>query len=70
MARLRTAAEVIDALGGTYAVGRLVKRDPSHVSRWRKRDSFPPQVFLQALERRGHSAPPILWGQVALEGLT
>ncbi len=59
-----TTSEVIDALGGTAKVARLMKRRPQAVSNWRDRPAFPPETFLAfrtALETIGHAAPPKLW---------
>ncbi len=59
--------EVIDALGGTSAVGRLLSRRPQAVHNWRgrMRGKFPPETFLilmEELRRNGYSAPSALWG--------
>lgn len=56
---------VIDALGGTFEVARLVGRKPQAVSNWRGRASMPPEFFVvmsDALRARDLRAPPALWG--------
>lgn len=64
MARtLTTPDEVIDTLGGTGAVARLLGVDDRVVSNWRGR-GLPPETYLvltQALRSRRRSAPPGLW---------
>jgi hypothetical protein len=62
---LTTADEVIDALGGTFAVTRLLELS-SHkaVSNWRTR-GLPARTFLrlsEELDTRGFEASPTLWG--------
>jgi hypothetical protein len=70
MADLRTTSQVIDALGGTCAVGRLVGRQPPAVTNWRER-GFPPETFLifqHLLAERGLRAPAALWKMVEPRG--
>lgn len=66
MAReLRTASEVIDALGGTAETARLTGKKDQHVSNWRAYGLLPSSTFLilQAeLRDRDLSAPPSIWG--------
>lgn len=62
---LTSADEVIDALGGTFAVTRLLELN-SHkaVSNWRTR-GLPARTFLRLtaeLANRGLKASPSLWG--------
>lgn len=64
---LTTTDEVIDALGGTIAVARLVGRRAQAVSNWRGRvrGKFPPETYVlltEALKRQGQAAPMTLWG--------
>lgn len=57
---------VFDALGGLKAVAELTGRDVEAVRHWPKKGKFPAQTYLamlRALARRGHTAPPSLWGQ-------
>lgn len=64
---LKTADQVIDALGGTFAVARLCSVVPSAVSNWRKNDRIAGGKYLimmKALERQNLSARDALWGQV------
>lgn len=66
-APLETVDAVIDALGGTAAVARLVGRPAQAVSNWRKRGSMPAETFLvfdDALRARDLEAPSSLWGMV------
>ena len=63
--KLSTAAEVIDALGGTVATSRLAGRKAQHVTNWRAAGKLPANTFLvlsAALKERGKEAPPSLWG--------
>jgi hypothetical protein len=69
MAKLKTAVEIIDLLGGTRAVARLTQRSEQQVSRWKSSGRFPALTYLVmtgALADRGHWASPSLWGQVAV----
>lgn len=62
---ISTANEVIDALGGTTAVAKMLKRKPQQVTNWRSDGRFPPSTFLAltgALEGIGKAAPTVLWG--------
>jgi hypothetical protein len=70
MARLNTAIKIIAVLGGTAEVARISQRTMAEVSRWKRWNRFPPQTYLcltQALEAKGHVAPPALWGQYEFE---
>jgi hypothetical protein len=60
---LQTTNEVIDALGGTSKVARLLGRPMNDVSNWRSTGKFPPKTFLaiRALLAPGYTAPPPLW---------
>jgi hypothetical protein len=63
---LNTATEVIDQLGGTTKTAALTGRKPQHVTNWRRSGRLPPNTFLTmttALQDKGLSAPPSLWGQ-------
>lgn len=65
MRELATVAEVIDALGGPTATGRLVGRSPQSVVNWRASGKLPADTFLilQAeLRDREILAPPSIWG--------
>lgn len=62
---LKTAGEVIDALGGTQATANLTGRKAQHVTNWRASGRLPASTFLvlsKELEERGKSAPPSVWG--------
>jgi hypothetical protein len=60
--------DVLDALGGPSAVGRLTGNPPSAVCGWRRaRNRFPPKYYFlmkSALEDKGYYAPLDLWGFV------
>lgn len=60
-----TADAVIDELGGTYAVARLLGYDPRRVSNWRVRglpaDTF--DALNKALKVKRIEAAPSLWRQ-------
>lgn len=61
---LRTADEVVEALGGTGAVARMTRRVDSAVSNWRKAGRFPSRLYLvfsRELEQRGIRARRDLW---------
>lgn len=67
MKQLLTTDDVIGALGGPTATGRLVSRSAQAVNHWRVKNlgKFPAWTFmvLQAeLKRKGFSAPLTLWG--------
>lgn len=62
-----TTGEVIDALGGTAAVARLLGRSMTVVSNWKAGGCFPSNtyvVFQTALARIGLRAPDSLWRMV------
>lgn len=64
MNELRTADEVIEALGGTKAVADLLGRTDPAVSNWRKAGQFPAHTYILIkgkLEGIGCSAPDSLW---------
>ena len=64
---LETAAEVINALGGTAAVRQLTgAKTSSVVSNWKTFGRFPADTFdamTAALAERKQCAPPSLWRQ-------
>lgn len=67
MTKLLTTDDVIRALGGTSALGRIVGRTPQSVNHWRgsERGKFPPWTILiiqSALKEKGLTAPASLWG--------
>ena len=66
--KLETTGEVLEALGGFYAVAALTKqREWKNVEGWRRLKTFPARYYVVmtwALKRKGFSAPPSLWGQV------
>jgi hypothetical protein len=62
---IKTATDVIDRLGGTVAVAKLMGTDPRAVSNWRVR-GLPPETFHAMdglLRAKGLHAPPALWRQ-------
>lgn len=64
---LQSAAEVIDALGGTAAVATLIGTTYRAAANWKSFDAFPPKTFLAlttALQAKGYAAPASLWGMV------
>jgi hypothetical protein len=67
MRELSTTSEVIDELGGTTAVARLLGMSLSRVSNWRAFEHFPPDTFVAlqaALAERDATAPASLWRQM------
>lgn len=69
MEQLRSASDVIDALGGTLKVQALTGRKYAQsVSNWRKSDRLPPDTFVvmsEELEKAGKAAPLSLWNMAA-----
>jgi hypothetical protein len=62
---LKTAEDVIAALGGATATARLTGRKPQHVWNWKNTGRLPADTFLivsEELKSSGKSAPPALWG--------
>jgi hypothetical protein len=63
--QIQTPGDVIDRLGGTVAVAKLMGTDPRAVSNWRVR-GLPPETFHAMdglLRAKGLHAPPSLWRQ-------
>ncbi len=61
---LSTASEIIKALGGPTAAGRIVGRSPQSANNWRIANRFPSNTFpilTRALAERGYTAPSSLW---------
>lgn len=59
-----TVDEVIDALGGTRAVARLLLGKEAAVSNWRAAGHFPSNTYLaiqRELAKIGATAPDFLW---------
>lgn len=67
MKTLRTAQEVVDALGGLPAVCKLLGVNTKQAWNWTGRaDAFPANTYhamITALRRRKLTAPPQLWNQ-------
>jgi hypothetical protein len=66
MDQLSTTIAVIEALGGTSAVAALTGRTYPAAFNWRSAETFPSNTYVKmtnALEDKGMSAPPSLWGQ-------
>lgn len=69
MRTLHTSGEVIDALGGTAKVARLLGRRMTVVSNWRASGGFPANTYLafqDALGRIHAEAPAQLWSMAVL----
>lgn len=65
-ATLTTAAQVIDALGGTGVVAKVFGLSSTSVSNWKSRNRLPPtmrRAMADMLEQIGLTAPPSLWRQ-------
>jgi hypothetical protein len=63
---LTTTRDVLKALGGVKAVMELTKTKRSRAANWVYKDTFPQRFHFfmtRELEKRGHTAPPELWGQ-------
>ena len=64
---LNSIDEVLDALGGLTAAGRLVNKTAQHVHNWRIAGQFPAKtylVFSEELKARGKKAPLRLFGMI------
>lgn len=64
MTELRTAAEVMDALGGDRSVGDITGRSRKATNNWRHFGRFPSDTYVVmqgALKKIGHTAPASLW---------
>jgi len=64
---LKTAAEVMAALGGPTGVSRLTGAQYKNAWAWQRVPIFPARYFLvmtRALRKKRFRAPPSLWGQV------
>ena len=69
MRQLRTARDIIDRLGGIYAVAELTEAQPKAVWNWQRFDYFPSDRFVvmtRALKRRRCTASPTMWRQKGL----
>lgn len=67
---LQTASEVVDALGGPAATGRLTGRTPQAACNWKATGKLPAELYLlinKALEREGKRAPAALFGMARIE---
>lgn len=63
--QIQTIDEVIAVLGGIAAVARLTNRSQPNVHNWRYAGRFSARVYkvmIDALEQRGLTASPALWG--------
>lgn len=71
MSHLRTAAQVVAALGGTAAVCKLTGATRKAVWHWvGAAEKFPANQYVvmqRALKRRGASAPDWLWSMKNVE---
>lgn len=67
MKELTSVDDIIDTLGGTFAVARIAALGitPQGVSNWRKRGRLPAEKYLvmtAELRRRGYTAPAAIFG--------
>jgi len=63
--KLGTAAEVVDAVGGTFKAAEIAECKPPAISNAIARGRLPSPTFLifdAELAERGFRAPPELWG--------
>ncbi len=66
MRYLRTAQQVVDALGGDAAVRKMCEASDKVVWHWTGTGMFPANRYdkmIRALRRRGCTAPAWLWNQ-------
>jgi hypothetical protein len=64
MKTLSSARDIIDRLGGIYAVAELTDAQPKAVWNWQRFDTFPANTFVvmtRALGRRRCKAPATFW---------
>lgn len=64
MTEYLTTNEVIDALGGTGSVARVMNVRAQVVTNWRAMEKFPAHTYLAikaALREKGKTAPDNLW---------
>ncbi len=64
---LSTASEIIDALDGPTATGRLVGRSAQSAVNWRAANRLPADTYLilqTELRERGFEAPASLWNML------
>ena len=70
--KLRTLPDVINALGGIQAVAELTGQTYSNAANWNSwRPTFPPStyvVMMNALIKRGFTAPYSLWRMIPPHG--
>jgi hypothetical protein len=62
---LRTARDVVEAVGGPTAAAALTGKTPQAAWNWGQRNKFPADTYVvltAELERLGKSAPATLWG--------
>lgn len=67
---LTSTSEVIDALGGTAAVARMLNAKMQSVSNWRATQTFPPQTYVAIkaeLRKIDRDAPDSLWRMLGTE---
>jgi len=64
--KLKNVKQVFIELGGYVEVARLTGRHPTTVHNWRSRNACAASTYkmmMEALARRGATAPGRLWGQ-------
>lgn len=71
---LKSAADVVEALGGPAAVARRLRRSPQQVCNWKADGLFPTWTDIPlkaALKAAGYAAPHRLWRKLedAMESL-
>ena len=62
--QITTVPQVIEALGGPTATGRIVGKSPQSANNWRLANRFPAKTYPalnQALAELGYTAPSSLW---------
>jgi hypothetical protein len=64
MRTLKSATEIVDALGGNVVVAQITSTTPKAVSNWRAADKFPSNTYVvlrNALALHKIVAPTALW---------
>ena len=66
---LRTASEIVVAIGGNSVLAKLTGRKTQHITNWKAQGTLPPATYLvvtDELRRLGYDAPPELWRIISL----
>jgi hypothetical protein len=62
---INSAADVVDCLGGSTKLARLLDEKQGTVGQWKMRNKLPPHRYFplkRLLNEKGFDAPPSVWG--------